>query len=135
MEETERMAEDQLRQRKQRTQSLCCWRRIQPHDTFASLGCGNGVADWADATDSGRYFWHFPERAADTEGFETAKFLDVQAGGMHMASIIKLDRDSGMPFDTANWGYGNYFTHGKLVSEIRADTSSGTKKPGQSRVF
>jgi hypothetical protein len=93
------------------------------------------MADWTDATDSGCDFRHFPVRATDTEGFETAKFLNVQAGGMHNASIIKLDGDSGMPFDTADRGYGNYFTHGKLVSEIRADTSSGTKKPGQSRVF
>ena len=88
MEKAEGMAENNLAQGKKCTQPVSGRWRFQAQDTLAGLGSGQGMADRADAANAGSNVRHLPEGATDTEGFESAEFLDLQACMFHLSGIV-----------------------------------------------
>ena len=102
VKEAEGMTEDQLGQGEQAAQPAGGRRGIESQDAVSGLGSSQGMADRADAADTGGDVRHLPEGAADAEGFETAEFLDLQACLINVAGIIQQDADPGVTFDTGH---------------------------------
>src|SRR3972149_2614126 len=67
---------------------------------------------WAHAADAGRDACHFLDRFADAELLEAAQFDDIDARISHVASIIQLDGDFGMAFDSTDRLNNECFAHG-----------------------
>ena len=102
MEETQRVALDDLAEVHQAAQLVGGGRNVDGHDGVAGLGRGERVADRADAADALGDAGHFGVGPAFAEFLEAAKFDDVELGVGHVAGVVHENADLGVALDAGH---------------------------------
>jgi hypothetical protein len=69
-------------------------------DTVAGLRCSQVVAHRAYTADALGNGWHLKVGATFSEFLQTAEFINVKEGLVHLALFIQIDSDPSMTFDT-----------------------------------
>ena len=103
VEETQRVALDDLAEIHQPSQLVGSGRDVDGHDGVASLGRSKQVAHRADAANARCDAGHFGVGPALAEFLEAAKLDDMKLGVGHIAGVVHEDADLGVAFDA---GYG-----------------------------
>ena len=102
MEETQRMALDDLAEVHQPAQLVGRRRNIDRQDGVAGLGRGQHVAHRANAANARRDAGHFAERPAFAEFFKAAKFDDVKFRVGDVSGVVQKNADFGVALDAGH---------------------------------
>ena len=77
-------------------------RHLHSQERVAGLATGQHVAHRADAADARHQARHFMERASLAEFFEASELGYVELRRPHLARIVQIDGDLGVPFNSGH---------------------------------
>ena len=80
-------------------------------DDVAGFGRRQVVAHRTDAAGTRRDLGHFVEHPPFAELLEATELLDVEEGILHLALIIQMYRNLGVPFDSGHRRNRNFLCH------------------------